>query len=379
MERTYNFQVDNGMFVAEYYLDKEYEDIKEEDLRDSINSLTEKLDDYNMLSTLSSTSHNNSALTQGKKELRKDRIKAQLVLLLDSVGSDKNCMICNKKQVNTDVELPYSSLIYGLASPDAFMNRGNNLRSVDVCPICMFYSMLSFLNTQKISYPFVYLSDSDEFMRDITARNQEQIAENIMLDIKQKDMDQNFIPIISELIGAKEDGVYDDLNYISLIQYANGQSNYYKDTVIEKDTIDFLLRIKDRGLIVEFYDLGLFYYIMRDYDLLRRLARIDKDISIELYDIIKEEVMTKDEIKLIEELSSKLSEEYGAGEVLKDLKTVKDQRSFRQLLIKYTGDIDLGLSLMQIDTLVQRYGIYIDYLRLEIQMANQRRDNNGKQ
>lgn len=371
MNRTFNFQVDNGLFIAEYYLGKEYQDITLLDLSENIDLFTEKLYGYNEMSTLSYSSHLNTALTQGKGQERKNRIKSQLELLLNSIGEDKNCMVCGEKTVNTSIDLPYSSFMYGLASHNNFMNRGNNLKTVDVCPVCLFYSMLSFLNTQKISYPFVYLSDSDEFMREITERNQEEISKNIMVDIKQTEMAQNFIPIMSELMGSKEEGVYEDLNYISLVQYSNGKTNRYHETEIPMETLNFLLKLKDRGLIVEFYNLKLFSTIMRGQNLLSRISGV-KEVSIKLYDMIKEEAMTKNEIQLIEGFAFKLMNHYGAEGVLKELKSTTSQRGFRELLIKYTNDIDLGLSLMEIDMFVQRYKEYTDYVRLAIQIEEKR-------
>lgn len=377
MNRTFNFQVDNGIFVAEYYINKEYEGINMEDLKDNIDMFSEKLYNYNKMSTLSYSSHLNTSLTQGRSDEREERIKKQLGFLLDNIGEDKNCMICGKKRVNTNIELPYSSFMYGLASHNNFMNRGNNLKTIDVCSVCLFYSLLGFLNTQKISYPFVYLSDSDEFMRDITEKIQEDVAENIMLDIKQSEMGQSFIPVMAELMDAKEDGVYEGLNYISLIQYSNGKTNYYKEVDISRKTLNFLLKLKDKGLIIEFYKLKLFYGIMNGHNLLRRVCNV-KDVSIELYDMIKEEAMTKDEIKLIENLSIKLKENYGADSVLKELKQVKDQGGFRELLIKYTSDIDLEVNLLEVDMIVQRYREYADYIRLSIQIEEKRKIREGK-
>lgn len=380
MSRTYNFQVDNGIFVAEYYIEKDYKEITVEDLKENLELFTGKMNEYNKMSTLSSMSHQNSSLTQGKKELREDRIRKQLSLLLDNIGNDKNCMICGKKKVNTSLKIPYSSLMFGLASPDSFINRGNNLRTVDVCPMCLFYSMLSFLNTQKISYPFLYLSDSDDFMRDITEKAQEILSQNIMLDIKQSEIGQNFIPIMAELMDAREGGVYEGLNYITLVQFANAQRNYYQESEISKETIEFLLRIKDRGLIVEFYRLGLFYHIMRGNNLMRQLSKKEnstKDsVSTELYNIVQEETMNKDEIVLVEKLANKLIEIYETKAILRELKSINNQRDFRKLLMKYTSEIDLEISLTEIDTLIKRYREYIDYIGLAIQIKEKEENKN---
>jgi len=369
MHRTYHFQVDNGLFVAEYYLKKDYKKITTEDLRSNINLLAGKLHDYNKLSTLSYSSHLNSALTQGKVEEREERIKGQLMLLLNSIGEDRTCIICGEKRVNTRAELPYSSLIYGTPSPSNFMNRGNNLRTVDICPVCLFLSLVGFLNTQKISYPFLYISDSDEFMRDITEDIQQKIGRSIMLDIKSKDMAQHLIPTLTELMDMKE-SEYEGLNYINLIQYANAKKNQYKESVISKKNLNFIREVKYEGLINEFYNLKLFKEIMMGNNLYNYLAKNKIQCSIELYEKIKEVSMGKEELKLIEIIASKLVEKYGAEKILKELKLVKKQEDMRSLFIGYTKDLDLGLSLSDLNKVIQKYQLYRDYITIEIQIKN---------
>ena len=67
MNRTYDVFVDNGLFVLAYYLDKEIENITEQDIFDSIDMMCEKINEFTRCekySNLKSMMFANSALTQ---------------------------------------------------------------------------------------------------------------------------------------------------------------------------------------------------------------------------------------------------------------------------------------------------------------------------
>ena len=80
--------------------------------------------------------------------------------------------------------------------------------------------------------------------------------------------------------------------------------------------------------------------------------------------------MGKEELKLIEIIASKLVEQYGAEKILKELKLVKKQEDMRSLFIGYTKDLDLGLSLSDLNKVIQKYQLYRDYITIEIQIKN---------
>lgn len=368
MNRTYNFQVDNGLFVAEHILDKQYKDITIEDLRGNIDLFTDKLHEYNKMSTLSSTTHFNTSLTQLKIDKRHERLKNQLTMLLDNIGNDKNCMICGKRQVNIKADIPYSSLMYGLASHKRNMNMGNNLSTVDVCPVCLFLSLVSFLNTQKISFPFVYMSDSDEFMRDITSEIQLNLTKNILLDRKIKDLDKNFIDEMVN-INMSED-LYDDLGYINMITYKNAQNNYYSEINIEKDRLLMLMKVKAKGLMDEFYTRRMFRPFFDNSNIVKYMANTIKydKYSIELYELMRGYFMTQKQIELVEVLTDKLLQRNDTDRVLRDLFLIKGKTDFKRFLIDYSKNEPLLDNLNDMNTIIQNNYDFKDYLILNIQM-----------
>lgn len=368
MNRTYNFQVDNGLFVVEHMIKKDYKDITVDDLRNNVEILTDKIHEYNKMSTLSSTTHFNTSLTQLQIDDRHKRVKNQLNMLLDNIGNDKNCMICGEKRVNISADIPYSSLMYGLASHKNNINMGNNLSTVDVCPVCLFLSLISFLNTQKISFPFLYMSDSDEFMRDITDEIQLNLSKNILLDRKIKDLGKSFLEEITNINMSEE--LYDDLGYINMITYKNAQNNYYAEINIEKDKLIMLMKIKNKGLMDEFYTKRMFRPFFDNYNLIKYMANTIKyeEYSMEIYELIRGYFMTQRQIELVELVTNRLLDNNDTDKILKDLFLIKSKADFKKFLINYSREIPLVDNLSDMNTIIENNYDFKDYIILNIQM-----------
>jgi len=378
MNRTYNFQVDNGIFVAEYYLKKKYEDITVGDLKENVEIFADKMFSYNQLGTLSSTTHHNTVLTQNKKN--KKMVSQQLNTLLDNIGSDKTCFICGEKRVNLeDVELlykknkdigqlPYSSLLFGLASHNSFMNRSNNMQTIDVCPVCLFLSYISFLNTRKISYPFLYNSDSDDFMRDTTKDIQVELSKGVLLDLKMEDMNKQFIQEMSNIM-MKED-LYDDLQYINLISFSNGKSNMVEDVTIDRDKLIMLMKLKNKGLMPEFYKRKMFKLLLSDRNLITYLANGIKYgvCSIEMYKFLRGYFMTSKEIELVEQVTNNLIKNNDINKVKSDISLVKGKMDFKNFLIKYTKNGNIVDSLLDMDIMIKNNYDFKDYITLNLNL-----------
>lgn len=359
LDRTYNFQVDNGLFVAEHILKKDYKDITLEDLKNGVDKIAKQMFDYNKLGTLASQSHHNSALTQKAfKENRLEKIGAQLYELLDNVSNHKNCAICGEKRVNVEmlINSPYMALI---PSFNKFANRSNNLHTIDICTICLFLSYISFLNTQKISFAFLYISDSDEFMRDRTKEIQLNVSKDIFLEMQIDKSDIHFLDVMKNI--ADDLDLYEDLTYIDLIYYANSKSNRYKIQTIDKKQLLFLMKLKNEGLLHEFATLKLFKAYFDGKLTLDRIIKSDKkgvfkiNASTELYRRLEGYLMTNKDVQMIEYTTEVLLESNSIEGILKELKMCSTHNDFEKFILKHSEEKALYKTLNEFNELKNIY------------------------
>lgn len=359
MNRTYNFQVDNGLFVAENYIGKDYKDININDLEDNIERFAKKMCKYGELGTLKSTSHNNSALTQPAfKNNRVEKVSEQLKELIDNISNHKTCMICGENKVNVEYEVN-SAFMAMIPSLNKFSNKANNLHTIDVCPVCLFLSYISFLNTQKISFPFLYLSDSDNFMREITDEIQKDVSRDILTDRKIKDSDNYFLEIMQRISRVKRR--YGDMTYIDLIYFANAQNNYYNIQNINRQKLSFINSLKKNILIKEFCELNLFQSYIRDRISIKNLISNDnKQIyklicSGELYKLLESEIMTNKDIEIVEYATEKLLENNSVDDLLKELKICNMKNDFEKFIINHSKEKLLYRTLLEYKDLTNIY------------------------
>ena len=350
MNRTYHYQVDNGLFVAGYYLNKEIEDITVDDLSNNVDFFTNKLwnlvEEKGFYKSLSHTTHINSQLNQ--KTRTKEALSSQLEGFLDNIGNDKTCILCGEKRVNISfTENTHRSFISGIVAK-TFFNSSNNLQTVDICPVCMFLSMISFLNTQKMSYPFLYLSDSNEFMNYITEEIQNSVNKNILLDFKESDLERNFLELCTEKI--RMETIF-DLNYIELIFFQNGKDIYYKNYNVEKDKIIFFINIKNKGLIKEFCDMKLFNSVRDNKLLINRLLDSNNDLkcSKELFKEVEEWELNSKDIEIIDRITKILYENYSIEDIKKTLKLCDNNKKFEDFIIKHSENIPLYKTLEEFE------------------------------
>ena len=69
MDRSYNVFVDNGLYVLAYYLNKDINDITYQDIENSIDLMSDKIEEFvscEKYSNLKSMCFSNSTLTQPK-------------------------------------------------------------------------------------------------------------------------------------------------------------------------------------------------------------------------------------------------------------------------------------------------------------------------
>ena len=251
MIRTYMPMIDNGLFVAEYYLNIPYRDITIDVLYDNISlfsgKIVELIETEEFYRKITYSTHVNSSFTQrSTKKTKGELIKDQQENLLGNVRGDKNCLYCGQKQVNTDLNID-RKYMYGLVS-QTFYNSANNLQTVDVCPVCAYLSMLSILNIQKIGMPTLYISDSDNFMRKITGYIQN-------LSIGELDIDSNLKA--TELVN-KSLLIDETPGYITQFCFQNaGQIVNDVERTFYSEDIKLLKKLEKEELLDEFIGFGL--------------------------------------------------------------------------------------------------------------------------
>ena len=330
MERTYNMQVDNGLFVAEHYIGKDYKDITMKDLVDNIDILVDRIHSFSIKHTLASNTHNNTALTQGKKT--KEQLLTQMQEIIKSEGNEKNCLICGQKKVSLN-SIANKMFMEGLPA-NTFYNYSNNLKVVDVCNECLLLSIISILNTQKISYPFLYIADSDDFMRDTTEDIQNEISKIGLIEFKKEIFNKKFLETMSKMFYTKD--IYDDMTYLSMIYFQNGNQNRHEEYIIDKKKILFLLKLKNENLIHEFMEKYLFNKLIENKNLIS--YSFDKDMELkfskELLQAIKEEYMTNKEKDIINYMTDILLISDDVSVLIKELKLVNTFQQFQDFVLK---------------------------------------------
>ncbi|MFA7689130.1 MAG: hypothetical protein WCX96_03485 [Bacilli bacterium] len=359
MNRTHNPQIDNGLFVAEYYLKKDYKNITIEDLKENNELLCKILENTlknKNITTCEYTTHLNSALTQPKQ-----KILTQMSWLLDSIRNDKYCILCGEKTVNISIEIDRRYL-EGIVS-QTFFNHANNLNTVDVCPKCLYLSMLSVLNTQKIGSCILYISDNDNFMRDVTKDIQLKITKQSLCELKSVEKDTSFISACIDILNKQD--IY-DTNYIIQYCFVNGQNIYQAEKTIKTDQINLIRDIKSEGLLSEFISLNLFNNIYNNNSFVKSLINLynyNKKCSKELSEILEEYEMSENEKKLVLKITNKL-QEISIDKLKKELKLCDNKNKFESFLMKYQEEIKLFDDLNDIEEILsykkwERYKNYI--------------------
>ena len=280
--------------------------------------------------------------------------------MLDNVGNDKNCIICGEKRVNVEF-LPdnINVFMYGIPSKKQFFNRANNLQTIDVCPICLFLSYISFLNTQKVSYPFLCLSNSDEFMRNITEQIQNKLAKDQMMFTVIRELGSNFTDVLVNIESSKYE--ISNIDYIDLIFFQNARTNYFSKFTITLDKLLALLEFKKCGLYKEFVGFNLFNAFLQDRFLINYLIDIS-DLKLkctaELFIKIKEVIIMDKQIELVERLTEDLLEKNEAEVILKELKSCNSKIKFEDFILEHSKESPLYDSLNEFKELTERFFRY---------------------
>lgn len=363
MERTYNPMIDNGLFIAEYYLEIPYEDITIDLLFNNIEMFSQKLaetielDDF--YRRIAYSTHINSCLTQvPRNRSRQSIIYKQLEEVLDNIGNDKNCFCCGEKQVNIDFKTDRRYL-YGLVS-QTFYNSANNLQTVDLCPVCVFLSLLSLLNIQKIGMPTLYISDSDKFMRYITKEIQNLLK-------SEKDI-ASFLDVKSELKSTVLVNLalldFEDMGYLSQFCFQNsGQIVNDVERFLNKKDLELLITLNEKDLLEEFISFGFHNRLVFNEPLIRKVIYC----SPELFELLEGFELNEKEKKIIEYATKTLLEIETVETILKELKLCNSKIRFNNFILEYSEQKALVNDIEDYDVLIgSSWYKYRDYINMNI-------------
>lgn len=363
MDRAYNPMIDNGLFVAEYYLDVPYSDITIDLLVNNIelfsSKIAEVIDSNEFYRKIAYSTHINSSLTQvPRKNSREFIIYKQFKEVLDNIGDDKNCFCCGKKQVNIDFKID-RKFLYGLVS-QTFYNSSNNLQTVDLCPLCAFLSMLSLLNIQKIGMPTLYISDSDEAMRYVTKTIQGILKKGEDIETLL-DKDSNLKT--KELIDLSLSD-FNNIGYLTQFCFQNsGQIiNDIERTLYKKD-IELLLLLDKKGLLDEFMGFGFHNRLVFDKPLITKVIYC----SPGLYEVLEGFEMNEEERKIVEYATKVLIEIETIEKILKDLKLCNSKVKFNNLILEYSDIKVLVKNIKDYDVLIgSNWYKFRDYISMNL-------------
>ncbi|HFD2043599.1 hypothetical protein ACSXAL_01445 [Clostridium perfringens] len=362
MERTYNTFVDNGLFVLAYYLEKNIDEVTIEDILNSVDLMEKEIKSTlscEKYSSMAFSSFQNSQYTQAKK-----KVKEQFQLILNNLGDEEYCSVCGKKHIKGYEDLKYKKALSRCLSPtlstNTFFNYSNNLKQLNICPICIYLSMLSFLNTRPlIGLCLLMNSDDDEFMYYITKEINEEREGNIRLNAKKDKANKeiNVYKLKKEFI---KDIIFNENTYDGYIEatiYLNtAQNESMQQELLTKRDMEFLRMLNKKSLLSQFDEKGLFFYILNGHLRNDYLSCVfNKDglkVSMELFQLIEEEYnkVGKNIIELIKRICKKVFESTETKEIA-DLKMIQTQSDFEELLVKWRGNIDNLMTLEEFEML----------------------------
>lgn len=286
MKRSYNVFVDNGLYVLSYYLEKDIEDITYDDIENSIDFMSDKIEEFvacEKYSNLKSMCFQNSTLTQpnGKVTLQ-EKLKG----FIEHKG-DELCSLCgeNKAKVkidNKEYNIGRSYIPNSIAN--TFYNFSNNLQGANICPYCLVTTMYSILNCRVNIYAFLYNAISNEFMEDYTWEMQDENLRDIEIGAKKSKGEYGDIKALEDLISKNK--VYD--GHIEQYMFNNSKSQEIKVNNIKNSDLKLLINLQNEGLLSEFKSMKLVNYILN--------GKLSSSYIFKVYDTDKKEKRCSDEL-----------------------------------------------------------------------------------
>lgn len=375
MKRTYNPFVDNGLFVAEYLLKKDYKDITIADIENNIDFLSFKLaeliEENEFYGNIVYSTHMNSSFTQLKRnKSRKDMIEKQLDEIINNIGNDKYCIYCGEKQVNKNYIID-RKFMPGIVA-NTFFNSANNLQTVDICPVCVFFSMLSIMNIQKIGLPTFYISDSDMLMRRITQNIQEAIATNTkVLNVEGKERYKRLAET------ALIDVALEDIGYLTRVSFQNGgQVVDHLEETLTREKINIIRKLSEEEVLGEFLDFGLMRRLINSEILVSNLLSDNQTyLSEKLFKILEEYELKEREKQIVEYATNKLIKLESLETLIKDFKLINTKEKFTDWVMKYSEKEPLVENIEDFDKLTgYDWRRFKNYIQMNLILEKNKRE-----
>lgn len=355
MKVTYNEFVDNGLYVASHYLKKDISSLTVDDLKNNIDLFANKVYEFmncEKYKKIADMAFHNSCYTQAppkdlvakyKENAKLENIKNQFRLFFNNLGEEEVCDICNEKHIKIDkLDKKYVSALSRSLMPNltsnTFFNYSNNLQKVNVCPVCLFLSMISLLNMRKSGNLVLYNSEDSEFMKDLTRRRQRENEKDIMWGAEEVDKG-NTINLQNEVLTFIDERA----NNNQLIVYVvnnSGQSQTYQEHLLTEKNLELFKKVYTKGYIEDFNKLNLFRLLLNN-------SIADKYMyyfvnfetcsmkgPVKLFELIEEEVsVLKTEVR---ELIARISKEIydmTSKDDIKKLKSISNYNAFETYLV----------------------------------------------
>ncbi|HBE9429204.1 hypothetical protein [Clostridioides difficile] len=308
MDRSYNVFVDNGLYVLAYYLNKDINDITYQDIENSIDLMSDKIEEFvscEKYSNLKSMCFSNSTLTQPKGKVT---LNEKLKGFVKNQG-DEYCSLCGQYKAKVKIEdKEYNigrSYMPNLVA-NTFYNFSNNFQGLNVCPYCLVLTMYSILNCRVSRYAFLYNSTSSEFMEDYTFRIQKENLTDVELGAKKEKEKYSIVKLLESLVCKYNlfDGDIEQYMFNN-----SGQSQDIQVNRIKNKYVNLLIKLQEKALLSNFEKLHLDRYILN--------GTLESNYLREIYKVKKEEKMDEKEQKNFDELVIFLNREVN---VLKKVK-----------------------------------------------------------
>lgn len=342
MERTYDVFADNGLFVLSYYLGKSIQDISIEDIEKSVEFMGDKTEEFlncEKYSNLKLMFLFNSVVSN--PSLKNVKLKTILQEFVEQAGDDY-CMICGGNHANIKMNLKGRSYLPNRPA-DTYFNFSNNLHNINICPYCLLLTVYSIMNCRVNNYIYLYNTSDNNIMARITSRRQEENKVDIKQNAKKQKNKEDKKGRLELLLDMIDENVI-SASEVEIYQFTNsGESENILDSEkIYHENVELLRKMRNKGLLTEFRQLGLSWMIIKNRlksGYLKHVYDFDKDIlkcSKELFEFLNKEVnmLDKNIVDIVDRMSNDiLDANLDTKKIRANLKAINSIKSYTKELM----------------------------------------------